>query len=296
MDRDWVIIILLGMAFGSALFFNELLLVHMGPFWAGFARVGPAALASWAFVLLTGRNWRAALRQLWAIAILGSMFFWLPLTVYPVGQQYVESGLAGIVNAMTPVFTVVVSHFWPGGEKATRLKMVGVLIGFVGIVALTIPSLEAGAENRLFATLLILLAPLGYAFGFNWVRRIAGVDSIVMLTWAFTFAAIFMFMTAIGFDQVPARLSLEAWGLSAFAGVVLTGFLFQVGFTILPRAGATKTSTLTFIAPITALFLGAMFLNEQLVGAHYVGMAAIFLGLFMIDGSLFRSRGGSANT
>jgi drug/metabolite transporter (DMT)-like permease len=290
LDRDWIKIILLGMAFGSALYFNEIMLRDMGPFYVALGRVGPAALACWVYVILSGRDWRAGVGQLGALAVLGGMFFWLPMTIYPIGQQYIESGLAGIVNAMTPVVTVIVSHFWPGGERASRLKFLGVLAGFLGIFLLTIPSLSGGEGNRLFGMLIVLLAPLGYAFGFNWVRRIKGLDTVVTITWAFTFAAIFVLLTALMFDELPTMVRLSTWAAIAFSGVILTGLLFQIAFSMLPRTGATKASTLTFIAPITALILGSWLLDERLQIVHFVGMAVIFLGLFLIDGRLFKRR------
>jgi len=290
MDRDWIIIVLLGMAFGSTLFFNEIMLRDMGPFFAALSRVGPAALVSWVFLIVSGRDWQAGIPQLGALAVLGVLFFWMPMTAFPVGQQYIESGLAGIINAMTPVLTVLISHVWPGGERATRLKFLGVLTGFCGIFLLTLPSLGGGEDTRLFGILITLLAPLGFAIGLNWVRRITDLDPIVMITWAFTCAAAFMLVTAFSFEDAPTMVRPSTWAAIAFSGVILTGLLFQIAFIMLPRAGVTKTSTLTFIAPITALILGSWLLNERLQFAHVVGMAVIFLGLFLLDERLFMKR------
>jgi drug/metabolite transporter (DMT)-like permease len=290
-DRDWVIIILLGLFFGSAMYFNELMLRDMDPFFVALGRVGPAALASWAFVLLTGRNWRIGRDQIAALAILGALFFWLPMAAFPIGQQYIESGLAGVINAMTPVFTVIISHFWPDGERATKLKFLGVLTGFAGIFLLALPSLGAGEETRIFGIFIALLGPMGFAFGLNWVRRIKGLDTVTMTTWAFTFAAIFLLVTAVSFEDIPSTVRPSTWAAVAFSGIILTGLLFQIGFAVLPHAGTTKTSTLTFIAPITALFLGSLLLNERLQLPHFFGMTMIFIGLFLIDGKLFARRG-----
>ena len=80
---------------------------------------------------------------------------------------------------------------------------------------------------------------------------------------------------------------------AGIVGVGLTGIAFLVAFEILPRAGATKTSTVTFIAPISALFIGWFVLNEALGTLHFAGMAAIFLGLLMIDGRLLSMRRGT---
>ena len=291
MDRDWANIIFLGIAFGSAMYLNELMLRDMGPFYAALGRVGPAALVSWLFLILFRRGWRMPVRLILPVAVLGFFFFWVPMVAFPVGQQYLESSLVGIINAMTPVFTVIVSHLWPKGERATRLKVMGVLVGFAGIVILTLPSFEPGAENRLFGTIIVLSAPLSFAIGLNWVRQISGVSSIVMITWAFTFAATALLPLVIFGDPVPAVIQPTTWLVIFASGVIMTGFLFQYGFAVvLPRAGPTKTSTLTFIAPITALLLGTWLLGERLVLEHYLGMAAIFAGLFLIDGSLFRRK------
>jgi drug/metabolite transporter (DMT)-like permease len=120
----------------------------------------------------------------------------------------------------------------------------------------------------------------------NYVRRFRDLDQTVMVTWAFSFGALALLPLAAGIEGLPLRLDLPTTGAVLFLGVVLTGLAFVVAFRIMPRAGATKTSTVTFIAPISALLIGTFVLGEELGALHLAGMAAIFLGLLLIDGRL----------
>lgn len=288
-DKDWIIIAILGFGWGGTFFFNEVLLRELGPVSVSAARVTMAALFCWAYAALTGQARWPGLARLPQLAIFGTLMFGLPFAIYPVGQQYVASGVAGIVNALTPVLVVIVSHFWPGGEKATPLKSLGVVAGFLGIVLLTIPAMGAG-EGQLFGTLFLVLAPCCYGVAMNYIRRVQDLGPATVTAWAFSFASLGMATLAFLIEDVPTSLSAGIWASIVILGCVLTGIAFLTAFTILPRAGATKTSTVTFIAPISALILGTLFLNEEMGLLHFAGMAAIFLGLLLIDGRLFQRR------
>lgn len=292
-DRDWLIIAILGIGWGGAFFFNEILLREIGPLSVSAVRVATAALTCWAYAVLTGRARMPGAGRLWQMAVFGTLMFALPFAIFPIGQQYVTSGVSGIVNALTPVLVVIVSHFWPGGERATRLKSLGVLAGFLGIVLLTIPALGT-TDGQLFGTLVIVLAPISYGVAMNYVRRLRDIDLATMMAWSFTFASLLMIPLALVSEGALPALSGAAVASIVAQGCVLTGIAFLVAFTIMPRAGATKTSTVTFIAPVSALLLGTLFLSEEITTLHLAGMAAIFLGLLLIDGRLFRRRATTA--
>jgi drug/metabolite transporter (DMT)-like permease len=129
----------------------------------------------------------------------------------------------------------------------------------------TLPALQADETPRLFGTLIILLAPVSYACGLNWVRRLRNIDTAVMVTWAFTFATLLLLSLVAALEGVPASI--------------------QPGTSV-----ATKFSTVTFIAPVSALLIGWLVLDEVLGPSHFLGMAAIFLGQFLIDGLTIRAR------
>ena len=106
LDRYWVIVILVGAAFGSAFYFNAILLEDFGPVTVAFARVGTAALASWVFLFATGRSGLIPGEMILPLAVLGVLTFAVPLLAYPFAQQHIGPGVTGITNAMTPAMTV----------------------------------------------------------------------------------------------------------------------------------------------------------------------------------------------
>lgn len=290
MDKDWTIISVLGVGWSATFFFNEMLLRDMGPLMVSFMRVATAALTCWVYLLVKRQSGRVPADHFGPLFLMGALMFALPFTIYPLGQQYVATGVAGIVNALTPVMVVVISHVWPEGERATRLKVIGVLAGFLGIVFLTIPAFQSGEGSKVFGTLVLVIAPISYACAMNWVRRFKALPTSVVTTWAFTFAAVMLLPVALTMEGLPTSIQPSTWASIIVLGTVLTGTFFLIAFSILPRAGATKTSTVTFIAPVSALFIGWWLLNERLEASHFIGMAAIFLGLFLIDGRLFRRK------
>ena len=119
-DRDWIIIIVLGFLWGTSFFFNEVLLREMGPLGVSFARVTMAAIFCWVWLFATGCNPRVDLQLMPKFAFMGVMMFAIPFAVYPIGQQYVASGVAGIVNALTRTSQDVESY-----DRATDLERFG---------------------------------------------------------------------------------------------------------------------------------------------------------------------------
>lgn len=290
--RDWLFLILLGIAFGSSFFLNEVLLTAMGPLSISAGRLVIGALFCWAFVIATGRLRQISSRRALAFLVHGTICFAVPFAVLPFAQQYITSGTAGIANALTPVMVVAVSHFWPGGERATWLRSAGILFGFAGIVVMAVPAMGGGA-GEFWAIFFALLAPLGYGIGSNTVRWFRDLDTFYTSAAALTGAALSILPLALLVEGTPNLSSAGAWAALVFMGVVPTGVAFLGLFWLMMRIGATATSTVTFIAPVSAVVLGILFLGEVFTLPQALGMVLIFCGLSLIDGRLWRRmRGG----
>ena len=291
--RYWGLILVLGIGWGSSMFFNEILLRELGPLQVALGRVGLGALGCWIWVLATRRKIRVTAAFLRDATVFGFLQYAAPLAIFPAAQRFITSGEAGIVNAMTPIMVVIISNFWPGGERATVLKSLGVLCGFAGIVVLALPTLDTGMTGEFGALMFCMLAPLCYGVAINWFRRLKGGDATVITAWSLLAGTALLFPVALAVEGAPAIARAETWGALFFIGFVLTAAAFILLFWLLPRIGATATSTVTFITPVSAVTLGAVFLGEALGPAHILGMVAIFAGLVLIDGRLPRRwRGG----
>lgn len=289
--KYWFLILLLAAGWGSSFFFNEILLRELGPMWVALGRVGMGALGCWLWMVATGKNLRLPQASIGLLIAFALFQYSLPLAIYPLTQQYITSSAAGIVNAMTPIMVVLVSHFWPQGEKATWPKLVGVALGFVGILLLVQPSFQGQSASDPIALLLTMTAPLCYGIALNLLRRLDSVERVSLTAWSATFGAIMLFPVAFALEGFPTITLLETWLALLFIGFVLTSAAFILLFWLIPRVGGTTASTITFLAPISAVLLGVFLLSEVLFPIQLAGMAVIFSGLLFIDGRLFKRFG-----
>jgi drug/metabolite transporter (DMT)-like permease len=185
--------------------------------------------------------------------------------------------------------TVIVSQLWPGGEKATWNKIVGVLIGFAGAVILALPAFGQGASAQVLGLLAALAATCCYALTLNYARRFAGkVEPFAVASTSLTGAALVSIPVALAFTGVPVITLPETWAALFGISVFSTSFSFLLLYWLLPRVGATNLSLNTFITPISAILLGVLVLHERFELTHMLGIVVIFFGLLFIDGRLVK--------
>ncbi len=284
--RDWLLIILLGAIWGCSFVFNAVLIREIGPLWVTSLRVGIGALGCWAF-LLAMRKPVPRDPKLWLqLGALGIVAYAIPFALFPLAQAHLASGIAAIINALTPMVTAIVSHFWIGGEKGTRSKFTGVFIGFIGAAILVSPALSSGGSSQIWAVAACLGATLCYALSLNITRSYRHVEPTAFAAIALSGAAIVSIPIAFLTEGVPVMTRPETWGAALAIGLLSTAFTFQIMYRILPRVGATNFATTTFIAPISALIIGVSVLGETILPIQILGMLVIFFGLLFIDGRI----------
>lgn len=286
--RDWSLVVLLGAIWGSSFLFNGILIREIGPLWVSAGRVGIGALGCWAFFFALKKKLPGDRRLYLHFLVLGILSYTIPFALYPLSQQHLAAGVAAIVNAMTPIMTVLVSHFWPGGEKASWNRLLGVIAGFGGVVVLAAPAMSMDGGSELWAIGACLTATLCYAVALNYTRSLGAVDPSVFAACALTGASLGAVPLAFVVHGVPVLATVEGWVAVLCIGLVATAFAFQIMYRILPRIGATNFSVVTFIAPVSAIALGFVFLGEAVLPSHLFGMLGIFIGLLLIDGRLVR--------
>ena len=286
--RYWALIILLGAVWGCSFLFNAILIREISPLWVSAGRVTIGAVICWLFFLGT----RKPLPRDWSLypqfLVLGILNYAIPFALFPYAEMTVASSIVGVINGMTPMTTVIVSQLWPGGEKATWNKSIGVVIGFIGAIILASPSLGEGASAQIVGLLAALAATCCYALTLNYARRFKNVDSTVTASASLTGAALVSIPVALLFAGVPVITRIETWGALFGIGVFSTSFSFLLVYWLLPKVGATNLSLNTFITPISAILLGVLVLHERFQLVHIAGIIVIFLGLVFIDGRLVR--------
>lgn len=284
--RDWFWIILLGAIWGCSFVFNAILIREIGPLWVTALRVSIGALACW-LIMLALRKPVPRDPVLWLqLGGLGVIAYAIPFALFPLAQAHLASGIAAIINALTPMVTALISHVWIGGEKATPVKFAGVGIGFAGAVILVSPALSGGGSSQLWAVAACLGATLCYALTLNITRSYKHVEATAFASIALTGAAVVALPVAFFAEGVPVMTRPETYGAALAIGILSTAFTFQIMYRILPRVGPTNFATTTFIAPISALIIGTTVLGESILPIQILGMLVIFFGLLFIDGRI----------
>jgi drug/metabolite transporter (DMT)-like permease len=286
--RYWALIVFLGGLWGCSFLFNAILIRELGPFWVSAGRISIGALGCWAYFVVMRKTLPRDLRTYGQLLVLGMMNYAIPFALFPYAEESLASGLVGVLNGLTPMTTVIVSQFWPGGEKATWNKSIGVGIGFVGAAILASPSMLKGGTAEILPVLACLLATLCYAFTLNYARRFKGIDSAAVASSSLTAAALVMVPVAFLVHGMPVITRPETWAALFAIGLLSSSLAFLLLWWLVPRVGATNVSLNTFITPISAILLGIVVLQERFELAYVVGIVVIFFGLVFIDGRLVR--------
>ena len=212
----------------------------------------------------------------------------IPFSLIAWAQGHVPSGLAAILNATTPLFAVILANYMTKDEPMTPARVAGVIVGFFGVVILIGADALSGATTDILADLALLLASVFYAFSPIYGRRFsrAGLPPMVAATGQFTAAAVMILPLCLVVDR-PWELplpNLPVWGALLGLAVTSTVLAYIIYYRVLATAGAVNLMLVTFLVPVSAIFLGALFLHERLELNHFLGMAVIGLGLAAIDG------------
>ena len=294
---DWVRLLTLSVLWGGSFFFVEVAVHAIPPLTLVSLRVGLAALALWALVPLLGLKVPRGIGIWMAFLGMGLINNVVPFSFIVWGQTQIASGLASILNAATPLFTVLVASALLPDERATPLKLGGVVIGLAGVVVMIGPDALDGLGAAVLAQLAVLGATVSYAFAGVYGRRFKtlGVDPIVTAAGQVAASALFLAPIALFVEQPLALPMPDAFVWASVAGLALlsTALAYILYFQILSSAGATNLLLVTFLVPVSAIWLGVVVLGETLETLHLLGMATIGVGLAAIDGRLFRRRGTS---
>ncbi|WP_348641075.1 DMT family transporter [Martelella sp. HB161492] len=292
---EWAMLVTLSVLWGGSFFFIGVLVKVLPPLTIVALRLLIAAAVLLLVLKLTGRRVPVSGPVILACLGMGLLNNALPFSLIVWGQTRIESGLASVFNATTPLFGVVVAHFLTRDEKMSVNRLAGVVSGFAGVAIMIGASAFSGLTNSLEGEVAVLGAALSYAFAGVFGRRFRrlGVDPVTAAAGQITAAAIIMLPLAMVIERPFALIAGAppfAWAALAAMAVFSTAFAYVLYFRILSSAGATNIMLVTFLVPVSAILLGVFVLGEHLAPRHFFGMGLIAIGLAAIDGRLFRCR------
>jgi drug/metabolite transporter (DMT)-like permease len=283
--KEWGLIVILSIIWGASFFFVEIAIKTMTPLTIVLCRVGGAAFLLWGFVLVTRRKLPKDIRVWAAFLALGAMNNVIPFSLIAWGQSHIDSSLAAILNATTPVFSVILAHFLTRDEPLTKRRLAGVLFGWGGVIILIgIESLN-GVGMKIAGQAAVLGAAFLYAISAIFGRRFKDIDPVVVAAGMLSGSTLIMVPLVSVFEQ-PFTLNPDwtTWAALFGLSVISTSLAYIIYFYVLSKAGATNILLVTFLIPVSAIFLGMMVLGETPGWNAFTGMGLIFIGLIFIDG------------
>lgn len=286
--RDVVELLSLAAIWGASFLFIRLAIGEMGAWALASVRVSGAALMLLPLLLL--RKELGALRaHAVPIAIVGAMGSAAPFVLYGVAAHALPTGTMSILNATTPMWGALIAWAWLG-DRVTGLQALGLLTGFVGVAGLawdsaSLPATSSGV-GVITAIGACLLATVCYGFVATFTRRhLQGVPSMAVAAGSQTSAAVLL--AAPAWWHWPATTpSPLAWSSAAALAVVCTGVAYVLYFRLIARIGAARSTTVTFLIPLFAVFWGTVLLNEPLTLGMLFACALILLGTALATGWL----------
>ncbi|WP_313351250.1 DMT family transporter [Paracoccus sp. (in: a-proteobacteria)] len=281
-------LLVLAFVWGGSFFFNSIALRELPVFTVVVSRVTLAAVILFAILRLRGERMPRDRRVWGAFFAMGLLNNVIPFSLIVWGQQHIASGVASILNASTPLFTVILAHILTSDERMTAGKLAGVLIGFIGVAVM----IGVGALNDLgvhvTAQFMCLAGAVSYAFAGIYGRRFRtmGISPMSTATGQVIASSLILLPLVMVLDRPWTLAAPSPTGIAAVIGVaaISTALAYVLYFRILATAGATNLLLVTFLIPVSAILLGTLFLGEVLLPRHFAGMALIGAGLAAIDG------------
>ena len=289
--REWVLLIILSVIWGGSFFFAEIALRELGPLTIVCSRVSFAAMALIAYVYISGSRMPTDPGSWWQFLVMGALNNTIPFTLIVWGQSQIDSGLASIINAMTPVSTVVLAHFLTSDEKLSPNKVFGIISGVLGVAVLIGPDALVDLDGQTWGKIAILGAGISYSLAGIYGRRLKKHSTSVAATGMLVGSSVMMLPLALIFENpLDTSPSMMTWGSIVAIALLCTSVAYLLYFHILAKAGATNLMLVTLLVPVSALALGILILGEQLSSHAIIGMVLIFIGLACVDGRVLKRR------
>lgn len=280
---DWLGLIALVIMFGSAFMFTKLAVQEFSPAIVAAGRIIIAAIMLVIIALLRKESF-GFLRNTWlliiALAITGDC---LPFYLISWGQQTVDSSIAGILMAVMPLTTIMLAHFFVIGERLTANRVIGFLLGFLGILVLLGPAalakLETGA-NVVISMLAILAGAISYAVNTILAKRLPNESFLAISAAVLVVASLIMLPTLISSNhEWMIKLDSIEFVSLVLLGVFPTALATIVYFAVIARVGPSFLSQVNYLIPVWAVLMGIVFLNESIGIKAYIALAIILLGI-----------------
>ncbi len=273
---DWALFLSVSLIWGSSFLLMDIGLDAFAPGVITWLRV---ALGAAVLNLSPRARVKIATADRLRLVVLSFVWVAIPFTLFPLAQQHIDSAVAGMLNGAMPLFAGTVAALMLR-RLPRRPQLAGLVVGFAGVVAISLPTVGEGSSEAL-GVVLVLVATLCYGFAVNIAAPVQQrYGSMPLMAKMLALAAVW----TAPFAVVDLGESGFAWGpfvAIAIAGVVGTGIAFVIMATLVGRVGSTRASFITYLIPVVALALGVVFRGDRVTSLALVGVALVIVGAIL---------------
>ena len=279
-SSDFLRLFGLAAIWGASFLFMRIIAPVLGAFWTAEIRVGLAGLALIAWMLVS--NQPIVFRQYWkSFLILGAISTALPAVFYAYAAQHIPAGYSAIMNATSPLWGAVMAAIFLG-EQFTLRKMLGMLVGVLGVAMLVRLGPVEWSTELLLALLACSAATICYALAGVYTKKLSvNVNPVLMATASQVGGAIFL-LPSLPFSPVPDTVTSTVIFAAAALALLCSAIAYLLYFRLIHDVGPTKALTVTFLIPLFALLWGFLFLNENITLSTLAGCAGVVLATYLV--------------
>lgn len=286
---DYTLLTILALIWSSAFFNIKIATYSYGPVMISFLRIFFGAIPVVGLCLYKKIKIEAFSKDWYWFATIAIVNLVIPFFLIAYGVQKVQSNLAAILMATTPLSATVLAHFFADNEKINYIKVFGVLIGFSGIAFLFSDNILIN-ENNFFSALIIFFASTFYVIGGLLTLKISNKKNENVTASILIWATLFLIPITV-FTEQPWNLnpSMESIISVIYLGVVATGLAWLLRFRILINNGLVFQAQVAYLIPIFGVILGFIFLGELITYKVLISLVSVIIGIYLVKKSTNKS-------
>jgi drug/metabolite transporter (DMT)-like permease len=284
--KEWVAFGLLGLIWGSSFLWIKIGVEGITPIMLVTLRVSFGLLALLVVMGVQRQSFPRDRSTILKYVFMGIFNVVIPFLLITWGETKIDSSLASILNAATPLFVIIIAQFWLHDEKITSARLAGLLLGFIGVVVLVLQNLKPGSgENNIWGELAVLLATVSYAVALVFSRRyLRGTKPVVQSTMILVVATALMWTIMPLADRpVVFPATPLTWIAVLWLGVLGLCVAYLLFFYLNNAVGPTRASLVTYVFPVVGVALGIIFLSEPLTWNMVVGSILVVGGIGVVN-------------
>ena len=283
--KHWIAFIGLALAWGSSFFWNKLALQEIRPYSLVALRLLLGLIGMFGGLLIRRPKLPQSRREWFVLGLLGLTNTAIPFSMIAWSLKFIDSTVVSILVSSTPIFTVILAHFFIQEERLVARKFLGILVGFFGVVVLFWRGIVHIGGIGLVGQLLVLGATSLYAVSAIIVKReTSKLDPLIQSFFSILVADLFMWLVVLFAEPtfiVPTQM--VTWGALVWLGIIGSALAYHLFFYLIGNIGPTRTSLITYLMPVVGLSLGVLLLGEDFDLQLVFGGILVLVSIWVVN-------------